>query len=174
MFSFVQTNKKNSQCSANGIPYVHQSDEVVLAATDTAAAPYNPFVAGGVEIPAPLYNLSIATDGCDDWIARVEYMDTGNDCDPCTDPDAVTLQYLYYYIDACEARSFNNGLYVDVDLVAVDKTLRTGDPAADFALAGATTQDARVRVYGDRATNNCCSLPEITNTRGVTIAASLG
>lgn len=174
MFSYVQTSNKTQSCNTDGIPYVFQYDDTVDAGTDTAVANINPFVDGGVEIPAPLRNLSVVADGCDDLIMRVEYLDTGSDCDPCTDPDAVNLDYVYYYIDACEARSFNNGLYVDIEFVTVSKANRTGDPEADWALASATSQDMRLRVYGDRATNNCCSLPEVTNTRGVTIAASLG
>lgn len=172
---------KQISCGAAGAPIVRDRFFVVKNAT-AAGTIINPFnhidgvTTGSQDANRYWQSVNIANvNGCQWWIARVEFAQMG-DCNPCTNPDAVTLNYEYFVISPGGARVISppNARIVDVELKAADKPSYGLMTAGNWTAASAVvTEDAEFFFYSELGTSPCCdAMPATTNTRGIAIVGS--
>lgn len=140
---------------------------------------FDPATASPIDVVAalpltnPLGTTTFATQGCDNTVVRYEqYESSDTTCSNCPSApaDEPVLVVKYAYIPAGSSIDVH-GLVTDFDFAAIADN--TGDPAADYAAAVPTTGELQIYVASCREVDPCCAAPEITNGRGVVLAADI-
>lgn len=171
---FKQPAAPGSACAFKA-PFIYNWAGSVDAGTDTSATPVDPTAT--VALPGVLGDTHFAHDGCDDWILKVEHYDDGDNqaCDSCPAPAGSTPALIESFIYLPSGSSVDvPGFIVDYDLVAVPKADWTGDPEADYALAGTTVDVNSFYVASCRKIDPCCVVPPVVNGDGVTVPGDEG
>ncbi len=83
------------------------------------------------------YGGQIVTKGCKDVLVELQYLD-GDDCEPCTDPDALVLVPVSVVVPANSSFPLPDGFWQDLTVTLVD------DAAAPVDLTGTAVQPVMV------------------------------
>lgn len=151
-------------------PFIYNYSGSLDPAIDTAATPWAPTTA--TPLPSVLGDTHFAHQGCDDFILKVEHYDDGDNqaCDSCPAPSTSTPTTVESFIYLPSGSSFDvPGYIVDYELVHVPQSVWTGDPEADYALAGTTVDTNSIYVASCRAIDPCCVVPDVVNADAVTV-----
>lgn len=86
------------------------------------------------------YSGIVTSTGCARMMIEIDYLQ-GDDCDPCTDPDALTVITETIYLPANSTFSIPQGFWTEVRATVVN--------SANAALDLVGTQTARVDLYSE-------------------------
>lgn len=93
-----------------------------FAQTLTAGEGSTPVVAADVAADAPAYYGGYITNkGCHDLEVTMQYL-TGDDCDACTTPDALSLVEVVLTVPANSNFPLPNGYWQDMEFVTLDSS----------------------------------------------------
>ena len=105
-------------CPKAVLPVVNQGALDIAVGAGSALADLLPAIAAGD--PAA-FGGQVVVKGCHDLLLTISYLE-GDDCDPCTEPDALTVTDVEITVPKNSAFPLPNGFITRVQAQALDST----------------------------------------------------
>lgn len=137
MISFLDS-QVGSSCKKAVAPIILQDGATFAADGSGDSLGAAPVIVADIAALDPAhYGGQIVTRGCKDVLVELQYLD-GDDCEPCTDPDALALIPISVIVPANSSFPLPDGFWQDLQVTLVD------DAAAPVDLTGTAVQNVMV------------------------------